>query len=184
MGASSATAGITVTLGSPQTAYVIGSNTFTFNVGLTYSGLEYVDRYQFVFPNGVTVTSGTPASGAGTSGSDNGVQGIAGNIISWSTSGVPATGTFPKTNNGTYNEASSQFTVTVNVPANFVGPLVVTLNSIGDGYQLTAGTPDQDAVTFAAPVVNPPDEGDPCVLVCPADITVNLAPGACEAIVN
>ena len=65
-GATQSFAGITVNLTSPTTTYTAGaSNTFTLNVNYTFTGAEWVDRFQFVFPAGVTVTSATPVSGAG-----------------------------------------------------------------------------------------------------------------------
>ncbi|MBK8556541.1 MAG: hypothetical protein IPL65_12595 [Lewinellaceae bacterium] len=70
LGAVSANAGITVTLSSTNTEYTAGqANTFTFNVGLVYTNLTWVDRYQFAFPAGVTVVSATPASGSAGCGS-------------------------------------------------------------------------------------------------------------------
>jgi len=175
-----ANAAITVTLTSPQTTYIAGqNNTFTFNVGLTYSGAEYVDRYMFTFPAGVTVVSGTPASGIGTCASNAGIQSICSPSISWSKAGVPCSGAFAPTACGAYNAANSVFTVTVAVPAGFTGPLSVNLNSIGDGFLLAAGSVDNDAVSFAQFL--PPV---PCALVCPANTTVNLDPGACNQIVN
>ena len=39
------------------------------------------------------------------------------------------------------------------------------------------------SITFAEPV-EPPQPGEPCEIVCPGNIIVELDPGACEAIVN
>ncbi len=178
-----ANATITVSLSSPDMTYTPGqNNTFTFNVSLTYGGAEYLERYEFVFPAGFTVVSGTPASGAGNCGGNNGVQSICSPSISWRTAGVPCTGAYPPTGCGTYTAAMSVFTITVSIPGGFTGPLVTTLNSIGDGFLLPAGSVDQDQVTFQQLVAPPP--GEPCTLNCPADITINLDPGACSAVVN
>ena len=144
---------ITVTLSSPQTIYTPGqNNTFTFNVGLAYSGAEYVDRYQFVFPAGVTVVSATPASGAGTCGANDGIQSICGSTVAWGKSGATCSGTFPPTGCGSYTAANTVFTVTAGVPASFTGPMAVTLNSVGDGFGLAAGSLDSDTVTFGQAV--------------------------------
>lgn len=163
---------ITVTLSSPQTTYTAGqNNTFTFNVGLVYSGAEYVDRYQFAFPAGITVVSGTPASGSGTCGGDVGIQSICSPSISWGAVGVPCSGAFTPTGCGAYNDAAIAFTVTVAIPAGFTGPLVVTLNSIGDGFLLPGGTVDTDTVTFAS-------SGCELTVTCPGDQTAAAPPGA------
>ena len=164
---------ITVTLSSPQTTYTPGqNNAFTFNVGLAYSGAEYVDRYQFTFPAGITVVSATPASGSGSCGADAGVQSICSPSVSWATAGVPCSGAFVPTGCGGYNDAAVAFNVTVSVPGAFSGPMVVTLNSIGDGFLLPGGTVDTDTVTFA--------EGASCTLTatCPGDQTAAAPPGA------
>lgn len=142
--------GITVTLTSPQTEYIPGqNNTFTFDVGLAYTGAEYVDRYQFVFPAGVTIVSATPASGAGGCGSNAGIQSICGSTVAWGNPTATCSGPFTPTGCGVYNAANSSFTVTAGVPMGFTGPMAVTLNSVGDGFGLPAGTPDSDAVSFA-----------------------------------
>jgi len=174
-----AMAGITVTLTSSPAGYVIGANTFTFNVGLVFTNAEYVDRYLFTFPAGVTLNSFTPASGTGFCGGNNGVASISGQNVSWRQTGVPATGAFPPSGCGAYTAATSTFTVTLNIPAGFTGPLVVNLNSIGDGFLLPAGSVDNDAATFAAPII-----AIPCVFTCPPNITSNLAPGACDVIID
>lgn len=164
---------IAVTLTSPDTTYTPGQdNTFTFNVGLVYGGSEYVDRYQFVFPAGIAVVSATPASGTGSCGGDAGVQSICSPAVSWATSGVPCSGAFAPSGCGAYNIDTSAFTVTVSVPAGFTGPMVVTLNSIGDGFLLPAGSVDTDTVTFA--------EAAGCTLTvaCPGDQTAGAPPGA------
>lgn len=149
--AGSARAGITVTLTSPQTTYTAGqNNTFTFNVGLVYTGAEYVDRYQFVFPAGVTVVSATPISGTDACAADAGIQSICSPSISWHRTGVPCSGPFTPTGCGAYNDSTSAFDITVSIPAGFTGPMDVTLNSIGDGFLLPAGSVDTDIVTFAS----------------------------------
>ena len=145
--------GIAVTLSSPQTTYTPGQNNiFTFNVGLTYTGLEYVDRYQFVFPVGVNVVSAIPASGGGVCGVNAGIQSICGSTVAWGTTGATCSGTFTPTSCGAYAAATSAFTVTAGVPAGFTGPMVVTLNSVGDGFGNggAGGTLDMKTVTFAA----------------------------------
>lgn len=170
---------ITVTLSSPQTTYTPGQdNTFTFDVGMVYSGAEYVDRYQFVFPAGLTIVSATPASGAGACGGNNGVQSICGTTVTWAKAGVPCSGAFPATGCGVYTQANSAFTVTVSVPAGFTGPMEVTLNSIGDGFTLPGGTVDSDTVTFAQLVA--------CTLsvTCPGDQTATAPAGARGTVVN
>lgn len=168
----SAPDGIAVTLTSPNTTYVAGqNNTFTFNVGLVYTGAEYVDRYQFVFPAGFTVVSGTPASGAGACGADAGVQSICSPAISWARSGVPCSGAFTASGCGAYNDAAVAFTVTVSIPGGFTGPLTVTLNSIGDGFLLPGGTTDVDTVTFQP-------AGCTLTIACPGDQVASAPPGA------
>ena len=134
LGGANAFAGITVSVTSPQTSYVIGSNTFTFNVSYASTQTEWVDRFQFVFPAGITINSGTPASGAGGCGDDDGIQGTSGTTISWGTLGVPVTGPFTSSQCGVWYPGAHLFTVTFNVPAGFTGPLTVTLQSIGDGW--------------------------------------------------
>ncbi len=149
--AGSAWAGITVTLTSPQTTYTAGqNNTFTFNVGLVFTGDEWVDRYQFVFPAGVTVVSATPPSGAGNCGNNAGVQSIcsSSSIVSWAKVGVPCSGAFSPTKCGAYRASESVFVIEVSVPADFTGPLTVTLNSLGDGWLLFEPSVDTDTVTF------------------------------------
>jgi hypothetical protein len=176
-----AIAGIDVTGTSSPADYTAGaSNTFTFNVTLNYTGAEYVDRFQFVFPAGVTPTAFTPASGAGSCGSESGIATIAGQIVAFTTAGVPATGAFAPTGCGAYgfpNPLNLVFTVTADVAANFSGQLDVTLNSIGDGFLLPAGSVDSDVFSFAGITA-------PCVFTCPANVVVNLDPGACSAFVD
>ena len=96
----------------------------------------------------------------------------------WAKTGVPCSGAFTATGCGCYNAAASTFTVTVTVPAGFTGPMVVTLNSIGDGWTLPAGTVDTDTVTFA--------QGGGCTLTvsCPGDMTAAAPPGATGAAVT
>src|SRR6188474_1096950 len=54
-----AIANIGVTLTSPNTMYTPGqANTFTFNITTTSGGAEWIDRFQFVFPAAITVSSG------------------------------------------------------------------------------------------------------------------------------
>jgi hypothetical protein len=177
-----ANAGITVGVASPNTTYVVGSNTFTFNVSLSYTGAEYVDRYHFGFPAGIVINSGTPASGGGACGNDDGIQAICSPNISWSKVGVPCTGAFAPTGCGVYNDALGTFSVTFTVPPGFTGPLTMTLTSVGDGFLLPAGTVDVDVLTFTQEEIVAP--GDPCEIVCPDDIVYNLDPGACEQIIN
>ena len=170
---------ITVTLSSPQTEYIPGQdNTFTFDVGMTYSGAEYVDRYQFVFPAGVTIVSATPASGGGGCGSNAGVQTICGSTVSWGKTTATCSGAFTPSGCGVYTAANTSFTVTAGVPAGFTGPMAVTLNSVGDGFTLPAGTEDSDAVTFA--------QGGGCTLTvaCPSDQTASAPAGASGTVVN
>jgi hypothetical protein len=161
---------IAVTMTSPQTTYTAGqNNTFTFNLGFTQTGAEYVDRYQFAFPAGITVVSGTPASGSGTCASNAGVQSICSPNISWAKVGVPCSGAFVATGCGAYNAAALAFNVTVSIPAGFTGPLPVTLNSAGDGFGSPPHT-DVDTVTF----------GEACTvtITCPGDQTAAAPPGA------
>jgi len=150
-----AIAGITVTGTSSPAAYTAGaSNVFTFNVTLNYTGAEYVDRFSFVFPAGVTPTAFTPASGTGSCGSENGVASISGQTVAFRTAGVPATGSFAPTGCGAYgfpNPLNLVFTVTVYVPTDFTGALNVNLNSIGDGFLLPAGSVDNDVFSFTEP---------------------------------
>ncbi len=151
--ATAARAGIAVTLTAPQQTYIAGqNNTFTFNVGLTNSGLEWVDRLEFVFPAAVTIVSGTPPSGSGGCGTNIGVQSICSPSISWTKLGIPCTGAFAPTGCGTYTSGDFTFTVTASVPADFSGPLVVTLNSSGDGFGSPPHT-DTDTITFGLLVI-------------------------------
>ena len=169
--------GITVTLSSPQTTYTAGqNNTFTFDVGLVYTGAEWVDRYQFAFPAGITVVSGSPASGSGACAGNAGVQSICSPAISWAKTGVPCSGAFSPTGCGAYSAPASAFTVTVSIPAGFTGPLVVTLTSIGDGFLLPAGTVDVDTVTFAAACE--------LTVTCPGNQTAAAPPGAAGTAVS
>jgi hypothetical protein len=147
--ATAARASIAVTLTGPQQSYVPGvDNTFTFDVNVTNVGVEFVDRFEFVFPTGFTIVSGTPASGTGTCLSNDGIQSICSPSISWVKTSVPCTGAFSPTGCGVYTTGDFVFTVTASVPSNFSGPLVVTLNSSGDGFGPTPHT-DSDSITFA-----------------------------------
>jgi hypothetical protein len=170
---------ITVTVTSPQTTYTAGqNNTFTFNVGLVFSGAEYVDRYQFTFPAGITVVSATPASGTGACGADVGLQSICSPSVSWGAVGVPCSGAFTPSGCGAYNDATVAFDVTVSIPGGFTGPLDMTLTSIGDGFLLPAGTVDVDTVTFT--------QLQTCTLTltCPADQNAAAPPGTTGTTVN
>ncbi|MBK8556542.1 MAG: proprotein convertase P-domain-containing protein [Lewinellaceae bacterium] len=106
-----------------------------------------------------------------------GIQEICNPNISWHTTGVPCTGAFTGTQCG-FNYNGGTYTITVNVPANVTGPMVVTLNTQSDGYG-TAPFSDVDQVTFAQAV-----PAVPCEINCPADMTFNLAPGLCDIAVN
>src|SRR5690349_12589093 len=79
-------AAITTTASSPTANYTPGmNNVIVFNVSTTQSGAEYVDRFQFAFPAGVTIVSGLPASGGGNCATNAGVQAICSPSISWKT---------------------------------------------------------------------------------------------------
>jgi hypothetical protein len=64
------------------------------------------------------------------------------------------------------------------IPAAFSGPLTINVLTDGDGFG-AAPHSDSDPVTIAQAV-----PFMPCVMTCPANITVNLDPGACNAIVS
>jgi hypothetical protein len=167
---------IAVTLTSPQTTYVAGqNNSFTFNVGLVSGGAEFVDRYLFTFPAGITVVSATPASGGGGCGTNAGIQNICSPSVSWAKTGLPCNAAFVPTGCGPYSQAASVFNVTVSVPAGFTGPMVVTLASAGDGFGSPPHT-DSDTVTF----------GQACTvtITCPADQAAAAPPGAAGTAVD
>ncbi len=178
-----ALASFTCSVTSPQTTYTPGvSNTLTFNISVQYNGtFEYVDRLQLAFPAGVVVNSATPVSGSGGCATNAGVQGICSPAVSWYTAfGGTCNTAFTGSGCGPYYSiANSPFTVMVTIPANFTGPMIVTLNARGDGYP--TGVPSTQAlpVTFQQAVAFVP-----CAPVCPANIEVTLDPGACSAILN
>jgi hypothetical protein len=147
--ATAARASISVTLPGPQQSYAPGvDNTFTFDVNVTNVGVEFVDRFELVFPARFTIVSGTPASGAGSCSANDGIQSICSPGIRWVKSSVPCTGAFSPSGCGTYTSGDFVFTVTASVPSGFSGPPVVTLNSSGDGFGPTPHT-DSDSITFA-----------------------------------
>ncbi|MEO6758662.1 MAG: hypothetical protein ABIO24_04340, partial [Saprospiraceae bacterium] len=173
--------GVVVT--SPTTTYTAGqNNTFTFSVTITTDAtIEFADAIEFDFPAGVTVVSAMgpmPFTFCG-GGAGNLTINVPDNTVArWSTPGGA-----PINPNGSgcgaFASGTFAFSVTVAVPAGFTGPLVVAANTYGDGFG--PGNPavtntNLTATQAAAPV--------PCVLVCPANITINLAPGACNAIIN
>lgn len=143
-------ANIDVSVTSPNPNYIAGqTNLFTFYVDLAVSNAEYVDRFQFVFPAGITVLSGIPASGGGNCGTNDGIQAICSPVISWKTgANIPCNGAFIPTQCGVYNNVSLVFKVTAIVPANFTGPMTVTLNSTGDGYPSGVSSTESDDIVF------------------------------------
>jgi len=163
---------ITVNLTSPQTTYTPGQdNTFTFNVDFATPDSEYADRFQFVFPAGLTLVSATPASGSGSCGSNAGIQSVCWPSVSWHKTAVPCSGAFTLTGCGAYNTGLYAFDVTVNVPSGFTGPLTVTLNTDGDGWGSPPDT-DVDTVTFTQAA------GCTLTVACPGDQTAGAPPGA------
>jgi len=173
---------ITATVTSPQTNYTAGvNNAFTFNIVTTSMGTEWVDKYQFTFPAGVTFVSSVPGNGGGGCNSNAGVQQICAPDVSWKTNaGIPCNGDFARSGCGVYfAPGANAFTITVAVPAGFTGPLAVNLACYGDGFGAVPHEDLVNVVTFAQ--ILPPV---PCVFTCPANININLDPGACDAVVN
>ncbi|MFZ1678298.1 MAG: hypothetical protein WAT91_13550, partial [Saprospiraceae bacterium] len=172
----SALASYTVTCTSPQTIYTPGvNNTFTYSVAVTTDGtVEYVDNIKFAYPVGVTVVSGTGPSPYNFCGGGQGNYSFAANTVQWITPGHP-------TGCGAFASGTFNFSVTVAIPAGQTGPMVVTFTSEGDGWPppLTDAQVTNIPITYAMaiPFV-------PCALVCPANITLTLDPGACSAFVN
>ncbi|MEO6131636.1 MAG: hypothetical protein ABIQ02_07295, partial [Saprospiraceae bacterium] len=156
-----------------STMYTPGqNNALSFQV--TGVGSEWVDRLTISFPAGVTVNTGTP-NGSGGCATQVGIRLICNPSISWVTTGVACgTGATINTFCGFWQAGAQNLTVDIAVPANFTGPMVVTLNSKGE-----SGGLDTDVLTLsqAVPFV-------PCAVVCPANMTVTLDPGACNAILN
>ena len=139
-----AQASYTSTVTSPQTEYFPGApNTFDFVVHITTNGTnEFVDNISFRFPAGVTVTSATGPSPFNFCG---GGQGKYSNptpeTALWSTPGHPSgCGAFAS---GTYN-----FSVTVAVPADVIGPLIAIATTEGDGWPPPLTDPQVSTFTF------------------------------------
>ena len=162
---------------TPNTPYTPGTNvTFTCNSTFVVGSAEYVDKLRITFPTGVDINQATvsPASGGGTCGSNAGVR------------------TFPTTNSveyahnpypgptgsgcGFWSSGTQTYTITVAIPANFTGPLVITANFTGDGWPISSPQLSTQTVSIAQAI--------PCVYTCPNDITVNLNKGECSAVVN
>ncbi|MBK9984541.1 MAG: hypothetical protein IPP15_19615 [Saprospiraceae bacterium] len=172
----SALASYTVTCTSPQTMYTPGvNNTFTYSVAVTTNGtVEYVDNIKFAYPAGVNVVSATGPSPYNFCGGGQGNQSFVTNTIQWITPGHPSgCGAF---STGTFN-----FSITVAVPAGQTGPLVATFTSEGDGWPPPLTDPQVTNIPITYAMVIP---FVPCALVCPANLTVTLDPGACAAILS
>ena len=151
------------------------TNDITIDVSYMLSNIDYVDRFEFVFPADVTVTAASPNGGAGFCGGDDGILTINGNTVYWGTNGA-----FPCSYCGAYNDLNNSFTVTIDVPANFAGDMDVTLNAYVDCFAVLIGfepTPGHDTEQFTIVQATPPE---PCQLLCPGDMTFNLDPGACS----
>ncbi|HXR81555.1 MAG TPA: hypothetical protein VN763_11580, partial [Saprospiraceae bacterium] len=166
---------ITLTFATSSTMYVPGQNN---NLSFTVTGVgsEWVDRLTLVFPAGFTVNSATPTGGTGGCATQVGLLLTCSPMVSWCTATGAVCGTAPMGNSfcGFWQAGTQTLTANVAIPAAFSGPLVVMLNSKGE-----SGGTDLDQVTIAQalPFV-------PCVMTCPANLTVNLDPGACDAIVS
>ncbi len=125
--------GTTVSITSPA-AYTPGTTTtVTASVTINSTTTEYADAIEFIAPGGVTITAVT-ASGSGACASNAGVQatGISTpGSIGWVTSGYayPAPSGCGAYANGTY---SLDFDLVI--PAGFTGPLQITWNAYGDGW--------------------------------------------------
>ncbi|MBN8680762.1 MAG: HYR domain-containing protein, partial [Chitinophagales bacterium] len=157
---------------SAQTAYTAGqANNLSFTISNPSS--VWVDRLTITFPAGITISSATPNGGGGC-GTEQGVASICSPSATWATNaGIPCgTGAYATTGCGYYNNGNLTYNLTVNVPANFSGPMVVNLHATGE----TGTIQNNLNVTLAQTL--------PCALVCPGNLNYNLDPGACSQVVN
>ncbi|MCK6693653.1 MAG: hypothetical protein L6Q97_16345, partial [Thermoanaerobaculia bacterium] len=149
-----AEASYTATATSPQQYYTAGqSNTFNFTVTVTTnSTFEYVDNIRFTFPAGVTISSATGPEPYNFCGGGQGNKTIAANVVTWATPGGPGSSC------GAFDDGGYNFSVTVDVPANF------------------SDQTSNFTITYA--------QNLPCVFNCPGNQTFNLSPGECSKVVS
>ncbi|MCC6413178.1 MAG: hypothetical protein IT270_16145, partial [Saprospiraceae bacterium] len=154
-----ALAAYTATVTSTST-YIAGqSNTINFVATHTSPNAEYIDNFIFTFPAGVTVTGTAGSQPYAFCGGDAGNASFAGTVAQWLTP-------FHPSGCGAFNGGPFNFSVTVNVPAGFTGPLNVAVQTQGDGWP---GQPQISDFTVPIAADVPPAPPEPCVLNCPAD---------------
>ncbi|MCB0535135.1 MAG: proprotein convertase P-domain-containing protein, partial [Saprospiraceae bacterium] len=164
-----ATYSTNVTTSTPT--YTAGQvNTFNFTVTVTTDGtIEYVDQIRFTFPGTLTVGAATGPEPYLFCGGGQGNKTIAGNVVRWDTPGGP--GSFC----GAFATGGYNFSVDIDIPAGFSGPLNLTMTTSGDGW------PSGSITVIDLPVtINQLLPPEPCVFHCPTNMTFNLAPGECR----
>ncbi|HLF63043.1 MAG TPA: proprotein convertase P-domain-containing protein, partial [Saprospiraceae bacterium] len=184
---STGTGGCTV---APQNT---GGTTFN-NAVAGLAGNAFVDKVQVNFthtfdsdvdfflqsPSGQVIELSTDNGGGGDNFTNTVFDDGAPNIT---TGAPPYTGTFAPEGTLTTENCGTTLTPTVTTLAGFTSGQNGTWQlRFWDDIGADIGTMMAWSITFAIPP--PPEPQDPCVLVCPADMTVNLDPGACSAIIG
>ncbi|MEZ4942374.1 MAG: proprotein convertase P-domain-containing protein, partial [Saprospiraceae bacterium] len=160
-----------VTTSTPN--YTAGeTNTFNFTVTVTTDGtIEYVDQIKFTFPGALSISSATGPEPYLFCGGGQGNKTIAGNVAQWDTPGGPGSSC------GAFATGGYNFSITMDIPAGFSGPLVLTVTTSGDGWPSPFTDFQVSNFDITLNQLLPPE---PCVFNCPSNMTFNLAPGACS----
>lgn len=137
--------------------------------------LEYADYIIFEFPTGwnIQITAGAPNP----SSSSCGPVIVAGHGTNRMSFGVSVPGTNPTGGSGcgVFEMGTYTFYMDVLVPASVNSNQAVAVQVLGDGYgQSTYANVTSNLILFY----------EPCILTCPADITVEAQPGQCGAYVS
>ena len=176
-------AGITPTTMTvtPNTNYTPGS-TVVFTVTLTYTStnVEWVDMARVTFPTGITINQAAtlPLSGSGFCATNTGIRSFpTANSVQFNSSGYA--GLPNGTGCGFWSSGAQVYTISVDIPSTFHGPLTITADFAGDGF----GAPAGPASSLSSNMVTL-QELVPCVYTCPGPINISLGPGECNSIVN
>ncbi len=170
-----ASAQVNLTFTSGQTNYTSGANNIlTFSATFNSPNGNWVDRLSITFPAGITIVSATPSQAGGCA-TNTSILEICAPTVSYKTALATPCGiaAYPASFCGWWitGAAAQAKTVTVSVPANFSGPLVINAQATGD-----FGAVGNGSVTLTQLI--------PCAIVCPANQIYNLDPGACTQVVN